>query len=144
MISDGELSELLETVLKARGRVTVPASGFSMGALFRSADGLVIERCGGGKRLSVGDVLVFRRFDRWVAHRVIRVYGADSPWLCRTRGDALLRPDEPPVRKGEEVGVVTGLVRGERMVDLGRGMARLSGLACAWSGRFFACLVGQR
>ena len=110
MISDDELSSLLGDVLRERGRVTVPAAGFSMGNAFREADALVIERI---QSLRPGDVVVFCRFDRWVAHRVLHVYGETSPWLCLTRGDAVLRPDHP-VRKGEAVGVVTALMNGER------------------------------
>ena len=141
-MTDNELSEVLDAVLRERGRVTVPASGFSMGGLFREADGLTIDRLN-GRRPRMGDVLVFRRFDRWVAHRVILVYDEASPWLCRTRGDALLRPDDPPVRKGEEVGFVTGLVRGERTTDITRGRQRFLGLMCALSGRVMAVMFAH-
>ena len=43
--------------------------------------------------LCVGDVVVFDRGDRWVAHRLIRIEGTDKGVRYITQGDSCLRAD---------------------------------------------------
>jgi hypothetical protein len=56
---------------------------------------------------SVGDVVLFTRYRRLFAHRVV---GCGAGWLV-TRGDAVSDCD-PPIADSEVLGVVTGIIRG--------------------------------
>ncbi len=58
-------------------------------------------------RISPGDVVLFMRYGRLFAHRVV---GRGAGWLV-TRGDAVSDCD-PPLADSEVLGVVTGIIRG--------------------------------
>ena len=89
-----EILDELGSVLKERGRLWIPASGFSMGRRWRNADALEIEAIDSAE-LKRFDVAVFRRGIIWVAHRIVKV-GATVPVSrgVRTRlsGDGLAPP----------------------------------------------------
>ena len=104
----------LEEVLRQTGEVTVPAFGFSMGGVLGKADALVI-RAARAESVRCGDVVVFRRFDRWVAHRLIWKFGQRSEFIGLTKGDAVRGADRPCAEKAAVIGVVVACKCGERV-----------------------------
>jgi hypothetical protein len=131
--TDKDISDVLATALQQAGEITLPAYGFSMGGELARADALVISSAS-RHTIRWGSIVVFRRFDRWIAHRVIWMFGRRSPWLCVTKGDAVRAHDSPFVARQDVVGVVTAFRRGERVESLtGRG-ARIFGYGAALTG----------
>jgi hypothetical protein len=118
-----DISETLEEVLRQTGEVTVPAYGFSMGGALGKAVALVI-RAARAESVRCGDVVVFRRFDRWVAHRLIWKFGAKSEFVGLTKGDAVRGADRPCAKKTDVIGVVVACKFGERIDMLNTMRAR--------------------
>jgi hypothetical protein len=104
----------LEEVLRQTGEVTVPAFGFSMGGALGKADALVI-RAARADSVRCGDVVVFRRFDRWVAHRLIWKFGPRSEFIGLTKGDAVHGADKPHAKKSDVIGVVVACTSGRKI-----------------------------
>jgi hypothetical protein len=70
---------------------------------------------GGGLAICPGEIVLFARQGRLVAHRVLRkIYQQEGLFLL-TRGDRLRKPD-PPVSPEELLGRVTAIVRGDRRI----------------------------
>jgi hypothetical protein len=133
-----DISLALEEVLRQTGEVTVPAFGFSMGGALGKADALVI-RAARAESARCGDVVVFRRFDRWVAHRLIWKFGPRSEFIGLTKGDAIRGADRPCPKKADVIGVVVACKFGESIHSLKTPRARLHaaghvviGLITAW------------
>jgi len=129
--------ETLQSLLRAQGEITLPATGFSMGPVFRSADGLVIGAVGSGAPLPPGTGVVFVRHGRWVAHRLWMKGGM---W-CVTGGDATWTLDWPPPRRSEIEGRVVALIRVGRRVGLDGDT--VSWRAPIWWGRGLGRLIGR-
>jgi len=104
--------ELVADALRAGFETRVRVLGTSMLPALWPGDTLIID--GRAPRPSPGDIVIFTRYGRLFAHRVVRANG----WELITRGDAL--PDrDPPLRKSEVLGVVVGIRRdGVRRVPL--------------------------
>lgn len=110
MTSSGEghavKCELVAEVLRSSGRLRLPAVGRSMLPSVFPGDTVLVERHDGGE-IAEGDIVLFRRNCRLVAHRVIR-RSEDSGVV--TQGDGLLIPDGR-VRKEEMLGKVVLISR---------------------------------
>ena len=120
-----DILSLLEELLQEEGEVTVPVGGLSMGRRMAKADALVLRHAGPGA-VRYGSVVAYNvDGQRWVAHRVIWLFGRHSEWLCITKGDGNPGPDLPFVRKSDLVGVVVGMRRGAKTVRLDRGLYRV-------------------
>lgn len=83
---------------------------------FRSGDVIYIEKVP-FQDLKPGEVIVFRREDRWVAHRYIKRKDSDSHAVITTRGDACLRYDEA-VSEANYVGKVVMRKRKDTAISL--------------------------
>jgi len=79
--------------------------------------GDVLEvRCENAAEICPGEVVLFKRDGRLLAHRVVAKVGGPERTLLITRGDRLRMP-EPPVSPEELLGRVTAIVRGERRTE---------------------------
>ena len=110
-ITDGELLDALEQAIRQGKPITVPVSGVSMGARFAAADAVVVAPAP-VSALRAGMIVVYRRENKWVVHRVVRVLGNAGDRLCITKGDGINRLDHPPVSRQEYIGVVTAVQGG--------------------------------
>ena len=133
MTDTASMLPALEEALKQSGEIALPAYGFSMKPPLSKADALVIKSAA-VCRPRWGSIIVFKRFDRWVAHRVI--FRAGRTWI--TKGDAVKAVDYPFVRDCEIVGVVGAYLMGNVTVDLANGRARIG----AWARACAGLLVG--
>lgn len=124
---DNEILAILVEALRTSRRITVPASGLSMGRAFCRADAVIIAAAD-DLRLTPGMIIVFQRNTRWIAHRVIWIFGKGSADLCITKGDGLHVIDRPFVSRSENIGVVVGLWRDGHLRDLMTVTARVYSL----------------
>ncbi len=92
-------SVAVEALARAR-RVAMRLYGASMVGTIWPGDVVVFERCK-VEQVRVGQVVLYRREGRLVAHRVMEISRASGKTWLVTRGDAL-RGDDLPVR-GEDV-----------------------------------------
>lgn len=104
--SAAELGAIAELWKRERRRFTTSFGGTSMLPTIAPGQQVVVE-C--GRDPAVGDVVVFRRDDRVMVHRLAARAGN---WLL-TWGDANWLPDEP-VDSGDVVGVVPDVVPAPR------------------------------
>jgi signal peptidase I len=103
------LEAALEIWSQAGKQYSIPITGCSMLPLIQEGDRvLVAHSCASVRR---GDVIVFRRGGRLVAHRVLRIYRRQSEPVFITKGDNVRRLD-PPVNGSEVVGRVLTVERG--------------------------------
>lgn len=93
----------------------VPIAGRSMLPFIQDGDRvLVAHGCADVRR---GDVIVFRRGGRLIAHRVLRIHRRESEPIFITKGDNIRRFD-PPVSASEMIGRVVAVERGDRQMAL--------------------------
>lgn len=73
--------------------------------------------------LRVGEVVVFYRGEKLIAHRIVKLQGEQ----VTTRGDAT--EEDAPILRDEVIGRVVGAARGAAHVALRRGVRRLRHVA---------------
>lgn len=98
---------LVAEVADSFGRVRLRVSGTSMAPGIRPGDLLSVERAK-LKEISAGQVVVFSREGRLIAHRVIAKTENAGETCLVTRGDRRWRNDAP-VSSAEVVGRVTDI-----------------------------------
>ncbi|MHB8882567.1 MAG: S24/S26 family peptidase [Thermodesulfovibrionales bacterium] len=99
MITSKDISELL---LADGFDVRMHAAGASMFPVISSGDRIIVGR---EREYAVGDILVFRRNDSLVCHRLRKLSEKDGIRYYQTRGDSFLSPDEQVVA-GQVLGKV--------------------------------------
>ncbi|MEI6150679.1 MAG: hypothetical protein WCS01_16405 [bacterium] len=126
IVDAGQAREMIRCALATGEAVEVAASGLSMGAAFASGSRLVLKIV----RWGCGDVVVFERDGRWIAHRVLWKCPLPnrSGVACVTKGDGVSGVDRPFVRTEELVGVVVGVIREKQVIELTHAHNRLKGL----------------
>lgn len=141
---------VLEAVLDVWGQAGeqhfIPITGNSMLPLIRDGDHvLVAHGCAGVRR---GDVVVFRRESRLIAHRVLRIYGGDALEMGKghrpsfvTKGDHAPQFDSP-LSADEIVGRVLAVERGSRYMSLDTAAWRVLGWLMAVSTLAWTKLYG--
>ena len=104
--------------LLARGRdARFCAPGGSMRPTIRGGETLIAAPAAPGA-IARGEIILFRRGTRLVAHRVVRIgAGADGAPRFLTRGDAASGPDLP-VRAEDVLGRIVAVERKGARVDL--------------------------
>jgi len=104
--------ELVADALRAGAETRVRVMGTSMLPALWPGDVLVIR--GRTAPPSPHDIVLFLRYGRLFAHRVVRTTESELV----TRGDALTDRD-PPLRASEVLGVVVGIIRdGPRLIPV--------------------------
>jgi signal peptidase I len=109
---------LVSEAVRAAGRVRLRVSGMSMVPAMRPGDLITVERADAAE-IAPGEIVVFARSGRLVAHRVMGITahpdsansGNQSEKLFQTRGDCSRRKD-PIVRGSELLGRVIQIERG--------------------------------
>ncbi|HEX5235986.1 MAG TPA: S24/S26 family peptidase [Silvibacterium sp.] len=92
------------------GEVRFRATGASMMPAIWPGDVLTVRQCG-QPDLQLGQIVLYRRQEKLVAHRIVRIQGE----LITTRGDSV-RHDDTPVLESDLIGQVISLARRGRSV----------------------------
>jgi signal peptidase I len=108
--------ELAGEVLRSSGTLRLRVMGWSMLPAIWPGDTLVLEPVESAG-VSEGDIVLFGRERRLVAHRVIAKSAGDASIL--TRGDAMPQCD-PPVEKRDLLGKVSLIVRNGKCMEPGK------------------------
>jgi signal peptidase I len=101
--------ELAAQVLRSFGMLRLEVTGLSMLPSVRPGDILFIERRD-MREIAAGDIVLFARQGKLVAHRVLCKTTVGGMSHAITRGDGLLLPDDP-VSPTELLGSVRHIVR---------------------------------
>ena len=99
-------------VLRSFGAARLAVTGTSMLPAIWPGDVLEVRRQGVDE-VRRGDVVLFGRDGRLVAHRVVETFDKEGGNLLVTRGD-VLRTTDSPISKEELLGCVTKVLRGNR------------------------------
>lgn len=103
--------ELMAEVVRDVGSANVRVTGFSMLPSIHPGDVLTVRRHAIDE-LTPGQVVLFSRNGKLIAHRIIQISGEH----LITRGDSVPSCD-PPVRIGDVVGRVEAISRNGRQID---------------------------
>jgi signal peptidase I len=106
--------ELVDEVLRSFGTVRLQVTGCSMLPSVWPGDTLIIQRRD-VREVAVGDILLYRRKARLIAHRVISEPDSLGKSTVGVRGDAFPGPDELLFRS-EILGTVSRIVRGKKSI----------------------------
>jgi signal peptidase I len=102
-----KLKEVSKELLNDGYNVRISTRGPSMFPLIRTGDKITISP---EKKLSLGDIIVYKRDEQMVCHRLARVFEKDGIKYYQTRGDAFFSFDEP-VTSDQILGRVTKIER---------------------------------
>lgn len=108
--------ELASEVLLSSGELRLQVTGWSMLPAVWPGDVVLIEPVKSDS-IAAGDIVMFRRGDRFIAHRVVTP-STDGKKSIITQGDSLPAPD-PPVSGGEFLGKVMLIERNGRCIEPG-------------------------
>ena len=106
--------ELVDEVLRSFGTVRLQVTGSSMLPSVWPGDTLIIERQG-VREVAVGDILLYCRKGRLIAHRVVSKPDTLEKSRVAVRGDAFPGPDEL-LLYSEILGTVSRIVRGKKSI----------------------------
>jgi signal peptidase I len=101
--------EMAAQVLRAFGTLRLEVTGLSMLPSVWPGDVLFVERRD-MREIAAGDIVLFARRDKLVAHRVLRKTVVGDETYAITRGDGLLSADDP-VSPAELLGSVRTVSR---------------------------------
>jgi signal peptidase I len=103
--------ELAAEVLRSSGTLRLRVTGWSMLPTVWPGDTLIVERVDSAE-VAEGEIVLFSRERRLVAHRVLKNKGSEMS----TRGDSMTAVDSP-VNKNELLGRVDSIVRNGRRIE---------------------------
>ena len=115
-----KLKNISEHLLSDGFNVRLNTRGFSMFPLIRTGDRIIIKPV---RSPAPGDVIVFKRNDELVCHRLKRIFVKNGISFLQTKGDNHFKPDEP-ITPSDILGKIVEIDRGN--VAFGRKML----LAC--------------
>jgi len=112
--------ELAAEVLRSSGMLRLRATGRSMLPAIWPGDTLAIERASGDD-VSEGDIVLFQRNGRFVAHRVVSKSNEPEGSTIQTRGDAVSRLDVP-LSGYDLLGKVSFILRDGKCIEPSRSL----------------------
>lgn len=128
-VAVGPKQEMTVEVLRSHGRCRLQVSGSSMLPTLWPGDVVSIES-GRLPEVMVGDIVLYERCGRFFLHRVAALPVEKFPGRVITRGDSMPQAD-PAVRVENLLGVVAGVRRGEKWVEISRQMTPKARMAAA-------------
>lgn len=103
-----KLLGISEELLKKGSSVRITAYGSSMFPVIGTGDRITISP---ERNPKVGDMIVFRRRDGMICHRLVKVFEMDGTVNYQTRGDSIFGLDDP-VLPGDILGKVIRIEMG--------------------------------
>jgi signal peptidase I len=113
--------ELASEVLLSSGKLRLRVTGWSMLPSVWPGDTLLVERIG-AEEAREGDIVLFGRGRRLIAHRVAAKAGGSGSATI-TRGDGMPHPDSP-VSDADLLGKVSFIVRNGRFIRPSKSLKR--------------------
>lgn len=126
--SDALRRDLAAEVVRRFGRVRLLVSGISMVPAVLPGDLISVERAG-VEGISRGEIVLFAREGRLIAHRVVDRAGTPGMVYLVTCGDRMRRNDTP-ILPAELLGRVTSVERGHQLVPPHRWLRRPERMLC--------------
>lgn len=114
-LNENLIDAVLDLYQQENQRIWWPFASNSMDPYIKEGDMILVQH--DSRRFRVGDVIVFKRADGLVAHRVVCVRGFGRDVIYRTKGDNL-RDFDAPVPQSSVLGMVVCIMRDLRSVDL--------------------------
>lgn len=121
------ISGLLKDSLRGHGSVLMKLEGKSMLPFLKSGT-LMTVRNSGIKDIRVGDIVIFKKEEMTIAHRVIKRVEVDGRFFLRAKSDISFSP-EPLISQGELIGKVVAFRRFGRDIKIDNFIFRLLGLS---------------
>lgn len=87
-----KIKGISEELLRSGTNVRINTYGFSMFPFIGTGDKIVIRP---EKKMNIGDIIVFKRDDRMVCHRIVTVFEKDGIKYYQTMGDSHFHLDDP-------------------------------------------------
>jgi len=87
----------------------IQLGGYSMFPFFRAGDIALVQRVD-MKTVGVGSIIVFKSYDKFIAHRVIKVDSNNDEITFMCKGDSLINSD-PIVTANNFIGIVKEITR---------------------------------
>jgi len=98
---------MTEELLAEGMDVRISTSGQSMFPLIKTGERIIISA---KRTYAIGDIVVYKRGNAMVCHRIVKIFESCSVRYYQTRGDSFLRLDEP-MTVDEILGKVTRIER---------------------------------
>ncbi len=122
------IDAILDLYQQENQQIWWPFASNSMSPYIKEGDMVLVQHA--SRRFRVGDVIVFKRADGLVAHRVVSVRGRGVDILYRTKGDNL-RFFDAPVPQSSVLGLVTCIRKDDKYINLQKPHFRLLNLVLA-------------
>lgn len=107
-----DIKPLIPELLEKGVAIRVKVGGFSMFPFIRKGDTAIINRVD-FKVLEKGDVVLFRKGNKYIAHRLLKHYGE----RILTKGDTAEKADEP-VKSEDYLGIILQVIRKGKQINL--------------------------
>lgn len=115
-ISENNITNCVLDLWQEIGKETqIKLSGMSMLPLIKNGDSVVIHHS--TKGLGVGSIVAFRKGQKIIVHRVIKIEHEDGKTTFLTKGDLNLKTDHP-LHEDKLIGKVIARNRGGRQINL--------------------------
>lgn len=121
--------ELSQRILEKGYSVRIPVVGGSMFPLLRSGNTIIFEPMEVSK-ISIGDIIVYGRGRRIVAHRLVKGYQENGRVVLVTKGDSSSSLD-PSIYAEDVLGKVVSVERKGCRIRLDKGIGSLIDFICA-------------
>ena len=90
--------ELASEIINNKTNLKLKVGGFSMFQYLVAGDLICVEYCS-FDGLNIGDIIVFKSFNNWIAHRLIKKIKINNKTLLITKGDTCRFPEKPIVEE---------------------------------------------
>jgi len=104
-----ELYELTDDLLDSQQQVNLRVGGMSMFPFLKHGDIITIRKCSINE-LRIGDVVVFKTAEKWIAHRLLKIITKENKIFLLTKGDTC-RFKDPLFAEEQYVGKVISYKR---------------------------------
>jgi len=111
-----ELLDWAEILIDNDHQLQLRMQGYSMFPTLQPGDKGLVQKCS-IRDIKIGDIIVFRTNNQFVAHRLIRIeqLGGDTLYICRGDQNGF---DDKPIRKFEIVGKLISFERNHKFVSV--------------------------
>jgi signal peptidase I len=116
-LSENLIDAVLELYQQENQRIWWPFASTSMSPYIKEGNVILVQHA--SRRFRMGDVIVFKRADGLVVHRVVSVRGRGRDVIYRTKGDNL-RSFDAPVPQSSVLGVVICVSKDGESIHLGK------------------------